>query len=143
MEILEVGKEVLAEFLAQEWEAYDQENFGGSTRELWRITNHSLVAYEGDRVVGGAVFKIEAGVGKLDELLVARRERGKGVGSKLLTRFEEMCGAAGCHKVRLVTLLSSPAPAFYEKHGYRVEATLRRDMLGRDWAIMAKFLNSR
>lgn len=140
MEILQVEKEVVKDFLDHEWETFDLEHFGGHTSEIWAEQIYTLAAYEGEEVVGAAVFQIEGGVGKLEEFIVGAGHRNRGVGGLLLTRFEEICRQEGCHKLRLITLLDSSAQHFYENHGYQQEAVSRRDFQGRDWAVMVKFL---
>lgn len=45
-------------------------------------------------------------------------QRGTGVGSRLLTAFEEAALARGVHRV-FVTSFTFQAPGFYERHGYR------------------------
>ncbi|MBI2844915.1 MAG: GNAT family N-acetyltransferase [Chloroflexi bacterium] len=140
MEILQVEKEVVKDFLDREWEPFDLEQFGGHTQEIWAEQTYSLAAYQGEVVVGAAVFQIEGGVGKLEELIVGTDYRQRGVGGQLIDRFEEICRQEGCHKLRLITLLGSPAQPFYENHGYHQEAVSRRDFQGRDWAVMVKFI---
>lgn len=45
-------------------------------------------------------------------------QRGTGVGSRLLTAFEEAALARGAHRI-FVTSFTFQAPGFYERHGYR------------------------
>ena len=45
-------------------------------------------------------------------------QRDSGVGSELLTRFEQEASARGALRV-FVTSFTFQAPGFYERHGYR------------------------
>ncbi len=140
MEIVEAKREAVEPFLAREWRGVDLEQFGRADPEMWKAQEYALAAYEGGEMVGALVFKIEAGVGKLSQLLVAAGHRDKGVGGRLLSRFEEVCQKEGCHKVRLITYADSRAEGFYSLHGYVREGLLRRDLHGVDMSQMAKFL---
>lgn len=45
-------------------------------------------------------------------------QRGTGVGSRLLTQFEDTAAERGARRI-FVTSFTFQAPGFYEKHGYR------------------------
>ena len=140
MEIVEAKREAVKPFLEREWRGVNLEQFGRAEPEIWKSQECALAAHEGGEMVGALVFKIEAGVGKLSQLLVATGHRDKGVGGRLLSRFEEVCQKEGCHKVRLITYADSRAEGFYSLHGYIREGLLRRDLHGVDMSQMAKFL---
>jgi len=140
MEIVEAKREALGPFLDREWRGVNLEQFGRTDPEMWKAQEYALAAYEGGEMVGALVFKIEARVGKLSQLLVAAGHRDEGVGGRLLFRFEEVCQKEGCHKVRLITYADSRAEGFYSLHGYVREGLLRRDLHGVDMSQMAKFL---
>lgn len=141
MEIVEAKREAVESFLDREWRGVNLEQLGRADPEMWKAQESALAAYEGGEMVGALVFKIEAGVGKLSQLLVAAGHRNKGVGGRLLSRFEEVCQKEGCHKVRLITYADSRAEGFYGLHGYAREGLLRRDLHGVDMSQMAKFLH--
>ena len=119
-------------FVATEWPPHDS-HLG----IRWDVRPVVLVAKAGDKPVGVARGIAIGGVGELKQLLVSKERIRAGIGSRLLTEFENRCLALGCHKVRLETAEYQARP-FYEKHGWVVSAQLDDDRFGRVWFIMEK-----
>lgn len=140
MEIVEVEHEAVKAFLDSEWKSVNEGIFGRYDPRMWDVQRYALAAYEGEKIVGAAAFKIKASLGKLSGIIAAADHRGEGVGGALLARFEEICRRKGCHKVGLKTYWNSEAQRFYQEHGYVVEGVLRRDLHGVDMCQMCKFL---
>jgi ribosomal protein S18 acetylase RimI-like enzyme len=74
-------------------------------------------------VVGGLLGQRRWGWLYIDTLWVHEAYRGRGAGSRLLEAAEAEAVAAGCRHAVLDTF-SFQARPFYERHGYRVYATL-------------------
>jgi GNAT superfamily N-acetyltransferase len=140
LKIVEVEQETVKDFLDREWKPINERIFGRSDPTMWDVQRYTLAAYREERIVGAAVFKIEAGLGKLSQIMTAADHRGQGLGSALLARFEDICRREGCHKASLKTYWNSEAQRFYQKHGYVLEGVLRRDLHGLDMCQMCKFL---
>jgi GNAT superfamily N-acetyltransferase len=140
MEVIQVDDEKIQEFLDREWNPVNESIFGRHDPAMWEVQRYALAAYDGDIIVGAALFKIEAGLGKLSEIIASADHRGQGVGGALLARFEEICRREGCHKVGVKTYWNSEAQQFYQGNGYVVEGILRRDLHGVDMCQMCKFL---
>lgn len=140
MDIVEVQRDTIAEFLGREWRPENERQFGSYDPTMWDVQRHALAAYEGERIIGAAVFKIKAGLGKLSQIITAADHRGQGIGKVLLARVEDICRREGCHKISLKTYSNSEAQRFYEREGYAVEGVLRRDLHGADTSQMCKFL---
>ncbi len=140
MEIVEVEQETIKDFLDREWKPINESIFGRHDPAMWDVKRYTLAAYEDDEIVGAALFKLEAGLGKLSQIITTADRRGQGIGGALLARVEEICRREECHKVGLKTYWNSDAQRFYQKHGYAVEGVLRRDLHGVDMCQMCKFL---
>ena len=134
LEIIEWDDDAGAAFAAREWTPYNDEHGVN-----WSPQATRLVAKRQGVPAGMAAYIVLGGLGELKELLVARSFSGGGVGSALIEEFEHRCRSAGCHKARLETADYQARP-FYEKHGYRVEATLTNDRFHRTWYVMSKAL---
>jgi GNAT superfamily N-acetyltransferase len=65
--------------------------------------------------VSGWTWGVAAGIAMT---WVREESRGDGLGTILLTQFEDEARARGCTHV-FVTSFTFQAPGFYEKHGYR------------------------
>jgi GNAT superfamily N-acetyltransferase len=140
VEIVEVEHGAIEDFLNREWKAENERRFGFYDPTMWDVHRFALAAYKGDRIVGAAVFKIEAGLGKLSQMITAADYRGRGIGKALLAEVEDTCRREGCHKISLKTYWNSEVQRFYERQGYLVEGVLRRDLHGADMCQMHKFL---
>ncbi len=140
VDIVEVQGDTIAEFMDREWRPENERRFGSYDPTMWDVQRHALAAYEGQTIIGAAAFKIEAGLGKLSQIIIAADRRGQGIGTVLLSRVEDICRREGCHKISLKTYSNSEAQRFYKRQGYVVEAVLRRDLHGADMSQMCKFL---
>ncbi len=84
----------------------------------WQLHPLWLFARDGaGRVQGGIRGSTYWSWCSIDVLAVAEPYRGKGIGTVLLRKAEEIARARGCIGIRLDTM-SFQAPAFYLRHGY-------------------------
>jgi [ribosomal protein S18]-alanine N-acetyltransferase len=91
-----------------------------------------VVAEEEKRVVGFALSEENPPLAHIITLDVAEKWRRQGVGSALLLELEKNFGRRGVRSILLETAMDNEAAvAFWKKHGYRVEAILKRYYLGR------------
>lgn len=74
---------------------------------------------EDDRIIGGSTAEIHWDSLHIDYLWVDDRERGKGLGTRLMRYLEAEAQARGCRWSTLTTF-DFQARGFYEKLGYRV-----------------------
>ena len=65
--------------------------------------------------ISGWTWQQAAGIGMT---WVRADQRGTGIGSQLISRFEQAAAERGARRV-FVTSFTFQAPGFYEKHGYR------------------------
>ena len=113
------------------------------TEADWLAILRPLHAYNGEKAGGGPAQRLalllkDAAIGEsvgglygqtywgwltVDLLFVPEAARGKGVGSTLLARAEQMAASRGCRNVWLDTF-SFQAPEFYRKRGYEVFGAL-------------------
>lgn len=92
------------------------------------------------KTVGFLSCKLEAGVGYIGNLLVAKTDRRRGVGKTLLTTFEAFAKEKGIHKIFFYTGKTWEARVFYESFGYTVLAELPNHYLHHDFVLMNKFI---
>lgn len=91
-----------------------------------------VVAADGNKVVGFILSEENPPLAHLITLDVAEKERRHGVGTALLDTLESNLGARGVRAILLETAIDNKAAvAFWKRHGYRIEATLKRYYLGR------------
>jgi [ribosomal protein S18]-alanine N-acetyltransferase len=103
-----------------------------------------LVAGEESRIAGFILTKENPPLGHIVTLDVAESHRRRGVGSLLLNESERNLAFRGVRTILLETAIDNAAAiAFWQRHGYRIEATLQRYYLGRlDAYEMRKKLSS-
>lgn len=68
--------------------------------------------------LGGMIGRSSLGLLFLDLFYLPAALRGKGLGSRLLARFEQIGRERGCQSAVLYTI-SFQAPAFYARHGWQ------------------------
>ena len=68
MEIVEVERETIQDFLNHQWKPVNESIFGRYDPSMWEVRRRALAAYDSKRIVGAATFKIEAGLGKLSQM---------------------------------------------------------------------------
>jgi len=91
-----------------------------------------VVALEGTRLLGFILSEENPPLAHIITLDVAEKERRRGVGTGLLRELEVNLAARGVRFVLLETATGNEAAvAFWQRHGYRIEATLKRYYLGR------------
>jgi amino-acid N-acetyltransferase len=81
---------------------------------LLEVPTTVLIAREAGEVVGGGALEEHGSYGLLRSLVVARRSRGRGVGTELVSGLED----AGEH-LEEIYLLTETAPDFFVSRGYQ------------------------
>lgn len=125
-------------FLHDQWPSADEEILGRAYD--WRSESFVLVARERREVVGVLRAHVVGGVATVEELLVHRARRGRGVGTRLLSFLEVEARSRRCHKASLRTPRGSRAEAFYRGRGYVREYVIPRHHFGFDYVSMSKGL---
>jgi len=103
-----------------------------------------IVATEGNHIAGFILTEENPPLGHVITLDVAEKFRRKGIASALLAESEKDLALRGVRHVLLETATNNEAGvAFWQRHGYRIEATLKRYYLGRlDAYEMRKILRT-
>src|SRR2546423_10463244 len=90
------------------------------------------VGVEGNQIAGFVLAEETPPLAHIITLDVAEKLRRNGIGTALLQRLESNLSARGVRSVLLETAIDNEAAvAFWQRHGYRIEATLKRYYLGR------------
>jgi L-asparaginase II/GNAT superfamily N-acetyltransferase len=132
-------REVLR-FLREEWPWADEETFG---RPVEWIAEPLVLALRRQRQILGVLKgHFVGGVGSVDELIVRRTQRGLGVGSMMLRRFEEEADRRECRRVVLRAVKGSPAEDFYRRRGYHRESVQCSYEFGYDYVRLTRRLHA-
>ena len=92
----------------------------------------AIVAEDAGQIVGFILTEENPPLAHIITLDVAETHRRQGVGSALLAESERNLAARGVRTILLETATDNEAGvAFWQRHGYRTEATLKRYYLGR------------
>lgn len=96
------------------------DSFNAAAAPLHEVRPLAVFAHDAaGAVLGGAVGRCWGPACELQELWVAEAQRGSGLGTALLKRFEARAAARGCRHAYLYTF-SFQARGFYERQGYAV-----------------------
>jgi [ribosomal protein S18]-alanine N-acetyltransferase len=91
-----------------------------------------VVGFKEDQLAGFILSEENPPLAHIITLDVTEKHRGHGVGSALLQKLESNLAARGVRSILLETATENVAAvAFWQRHGYRIEATLKRYYLGR------------
>jgi len=103
-----------------------------------------VVALEENHIAGFILSEENPPLAHIITLDIAAKERRRGVGTALLQKLESNLAARGVRSVLLETATDNEAAvAFWQRHGYRSEAVLKRYYLGRiDAYEMRKILRA-
>jgi ribosomal-protein-alanine N-acetyltransferase len=99
---------------------------------LSRSSANGVVALDGKKIVGFILTEVNPPLAHTITLDVAEDHRRNGIGSALLAENEKMLTLHGVRHVLIETAIDNQAAvAFWQRHGYRIEAVLKRYYLGR------------
>jgi GNAT superfamily N-acetyltransferase len=107
-----------------------------------RITDGQLLglfARASDRIVAGICGNTWGGTCEVRQFWVEDARRHRGLGTKLLYAAEQEARRRGCTQIVLMTF-SFQAPAFYERHGFEIVATIDNHPHGYQNLLMRKRL---
>lgn len=91
-----------------------------------------VVAADGKRIAGFILTEENPPLAHVITLDVAETSRRHGIGSALLAQCERNLGLRGVRTILIETAIENEAAvAFWKRHGYRIEAVLKRYYLGR------------
>ena len=91
-----------------------------------------VVAVDGARIAGFILTEENPPLAHIITLDIAEAHRRQGVASALLTESEKNLALRGVRSILLETAIDSEgAVAFWKRHGYRIEAVLKRYYLRR------------
>jgi len=91
-----------------------------------------VVAVDGNHIAGFVLSEENPPLAHIITLDVAEKMRRNGIGTALLQQLESNLSARGVRSVLLEAAIDNEAAvAFWQRHGYRIEATLKRYYLGR------------
>ncbi len=91
-----------------------------------------VVAINENRIVGFIVSEENPPLAHIITLDVSEKQRRRGVGTALIGKLESNLAARGVRSILLETAIDNEAAvAFWQRHGYRIEAVLKRYYLGR------------
>jgi GNAT superfamily N-acetyltransferase len=96
------------------------------------ITDGEMLGFfvrDGDRIVAGICGNTWGGACELRQFWVEESRRHCGLGTKLLQAAEQEARRRGCTQIVLMTF-SFQAPAFYERRGFEVVATIENHPRG-------------
>lgn len=99
-------------------------------------SHHMLVARAGKSVAGFINFTTRRTIvharpsGLIDELIIAQKCRGQGIGKHLISAAAEKCRALGCEELEVSTeKTNTTAREFYKKNGFNEDAVLLERLL--------------
>lgn len=138
MKLISINKKDrrLEAFSRKEWQKFDR-SIGYKRKER----KFTFIAQNKREILGLIKFSIDGGAAYLSQLLVKDTQRGEGIGSLLIKKFENIAKKEKCHIAYLKTSENHKgALSFYKNQGYKIISTLKNNICHLDWFYLAKEL---
>jgi ribosomal protein S18 acetylase RimI-like enzyme len=132
--------EEIKEFNQTEWIEADVKYYG--KQNVWVEKDFVFKAEEGGKIVGSISGKFAAGVLYIDDLIVAKNQRGKGIGKMLMKKAEDFGREMNAHKAYLITKKDGNLAVrkFYENLGYAKIGDFKNHYHRFDFVIYEKLI---
>ncbi|MGI8420434.1 MAG: GNAT family N-acetyltransferase [Candidatus Levyibacteriota bacterium] len=128
-----------SKFEEKEWSVLDKEHYGRTFD--WTKKQFKITISDDNNVVGSLVMGIVVGVAHIENIIVTKLYRRKGIGKMLIQKGEELAKENNAHKIYLETGKTWNLIAFYEPLGYKITADLPNHYAHVDFVQMTKFLS--
>lgn len=135
---LKKSNKKIEEFLKAEWSKAHLKHFGRVVD--WTEQEYHLKVTIGRKLAGYINFKIEAGVCKIENLIVAEDHQRKGIGGQLMQEVEQIAKKSKVHKISFSTGKGWPAEKFYQSLGYKQTGVLENHSFKKDHVIYSKYI---
>ncbi len=142
MEIIEyrdTEHSALEAFKASVWPAADAEHYADTQPDFYK-KEITLLAKQGDDIVGYCTLIADSGIAQIEPLMVAVDKKGQGIGTILIKAAEEKAREMGIHKIWLETGDTWKAKDFYIKSGFTIRTVLPNHTGHQDFILFDKML---
>lgn len=123
-------------FNEAEWAEVNDNHFGKDVR--WNETPFFFKATEDGKIVGLIFGKHESGTVYVSNIIVAKSERRKGIGTKLMHKAVEFGRKYKDHKIWLISGKDYPEDPFFKKLGFKKQALLSDHFFHKDFIVYTK-----
>jgi len=130
-------KDFLKAFEDEQWPLADKQHYG-ERMPNFSINKYTILAQEGDKIIGYMYLETDMGVAKVNSLLVHNEFQRKGIASALMKKAEEKAKTEGCHILTVETGKEWGAKEFYESQGFTTIANLKEYYGKNDFVLMEK-----
>lgn len=125
-------------FNESEWNEVNDAHFGVGIR--WNEKPFRFKATEDGKIVGLIFGKHESGTVYIANIIVAKGNRRKGIGTKLIQKAEEFGKELGDHKIWLITGEHYPEDPFFKSLGFKKQSLLPDHYFHKDFVVYTKSL---
>lgn len=135
IKILKAGKR---ESLAKDWQKIINQYYGHGLP--WWEKYYRFKATEDGKLLGTIDGKIEPGCVNINALMTTEAARGKGVGTLLIKKAEDLGKKLGAHRTWLFTGVDWQSNSFYKKLGFKVIAHCDDFFYHKDFVIYTRII---
>lgn len=115
IKIIRAGK---SESLNQDWQKVIDKHYGRGLG--WFEKYYRYKAVENGKLLGTIEGKIEPGCVNINSLMTTENARGKGIGTLLIKKAEDLGKKLGAHRTWLFTGKDWQSNGFYKKLGFKI-----------------------
>lgn len=136
--MIKISKASKKEALDRDWQKIIDKNYGQGLP--WFEKYYRYKAVEDGKLLGTIEGKVEPGCVNINALMTTEAARGKGIGTKLIRKAENLGKKLGAHRTWLFAGKNWQSNGFYKKLGFKIISHCADFFYHKDFVIYSRLI---